>query len=242
MNNRYIIALLFLVYQLKPLQAYTQKEVLYSYGGNFKALMVMPDTMKAKYPVILFCYDDFYDNVGEKLARERGYDLLAFADVFASWGYMTLIPLHTSQSPLAIRGAFKYLQQLHTVDKSEIHIVAASTQAISAILAHKPEMPAASLTLITPRDIDDTQITSTALLTMMLLGVNEKILILGTEKDTVWATQSQHRLLQLLQKNQKNVTLKTYLFRKPWFWNPKNPFIDDIHNFIDESTNTHKPL
>jgi len=172
--------------------------------------------------------------VGEKVARENGYDIYSFAETFASWGYITFMPLQTSA--LGIQGAMNYLQRLPGVDKNHIHIVAATTQAISAVLAHKTiQLPAKSLILITPRDMDDTRFSSSAQLQMLMPNLKEKILILGTERESVWATQSVLRLVDLLKKNKKDVTLKTYLYRKPWFWNPKNPFMNDIHNFINES-------
>lgn len=260
MNYRLIINLLIPLLLSIPSFGMTKQEVRYTYGGNFKANLYIPDISQPHYPVIIFGYDDFYENIGEKKAKEKGYDIDAFAKEFTDWGYITLIPIGQLQNPNAITGACHFLQNHPKIDKQNMHIIAANTHAVSALAAHSIPLPIKSLVVITPRDIDDTRFTSIPQIKRFLPNFKEKILVLGSNKESVWATQSQLRLITVLQSAHLDVTHKTYLYKKPWFWNPKNVFMQDIKSFIEnkpltsnsnqitaevgayESTYTHKPF
>lgn len=223
-----------------------KQTIQFSYYGNFKATLYTPNTGLPYYPVIVFLYDDFYESVGEKTAKNKGYDIDEFANIFAEWGYMTLVPMGSIQNTLKIHGALTYLQKLPRADKHDTHVIASSTQAITVLAAHTTKLRIQSLTLITPRDCDDTSFTTTTALKRCLPNISERVLILGTERESTWATKSQLHIKSLLESANIPTTYKTYLYKKPWFWNPRNPFMNDIQTFIEQrshaSTNTYQSV
>ncbi|MCP4050843.1 MAG: hypothetical protein GY730_09080 [bacterium] len=47
------------------------EEINYSYFGNYKALVNIPDK-KGRMPVIIYNYDEYYDWAGKELAKKNG--------------------------------------------------------------------------------------------------------------------------------------------------------------------------
>ena len=63
--------------------------------------------------------------LGHQLSHSSGYNLHSFAEAFASWGYIVVIPIENIEKT-AIKGVFEYLKDVPKADLSRIHMIGVS--------------------------------------------------------------------------------------------------------------------
>jgi dienelactone hydrolase len=216
----------------------------YAYAGNYKAILNTP-ALHGKHPAIIYSYDEFLDWVGGSLSLKVGYDPNTFAEAFTEWGYVTMIPISTSREINALRGAINYLKNHPKVDASRIYLIGMSESTWLSLLVTETYTDISRIVLISPKDINDKGYASKVNFTRNIEKLNAEILILGSQNDHSQYTQTQENMLKLLLKHDKQAKLKTYPYKKRWFWNAENAYMDDIKIFLRSehaSKNTYEPI
>jgi hypothetical protein len=227
-----IIAILMMGYSLPGAAI---NEVWYQQQGNFRAKVYIPTrTLRpVRYPVIIYCYDEFIDRVGEDFSANKGYDLNRHILEFSRWNVIVIVPMERYRKLNAINGAIRYAKELPQADPNRIHIVGISEGGVLGLIAGQTHS-VRSITVITPLEINDKGTFSYISIGKASRDSPRPVLLITAGKDTRWRQQDNARLLWFLQRNSK-LEQRTFQNSREWFWNEKNPYMWDIRNFINRN-------
>lgn len=209
------------------------QDVSYSYYGNYKGWLSVPDTGQSLYPAILYNYDQYIDWMGVSLSEKIGYDLKAFMSAFESWGYATLIPLERYHKLNALKGALVYLRNHSKIDASRIVVIGVGQGALLSILAMQKNVPVAGLVLLAPEQIHNTGHFSYSNIIRQMDQINVPILFISGKSYQRWKNVSSQLLYELLKEYNKDVIYKEYNVKKRWFWYTQFRYMTDIRAFIN---------
>ena len=202
----------------------------YAYLGNFKGLINVPK-LPGKLPVIIYAYDEFYDWAGKTISYSSGYNLHKFAEVFSSWGYITVIPIERYRKVNAILGAYEYLKDHPKADLNNVHFIGLSEGAFMGLIAYQNQRNFKSLTLIAPITINDKGYLS--LHNFRYNFSNETVPILFFEvTDAGWRINSQREVMSNLLQYFSSINYYTYNFKKRYFWDSRFSYMDTIQQFL----------
>ncbi len=215
--------------------ASTIDTVAYTYAGNFKAWVSIPDT-PGKHPVLVYNYDEYFDWAGERAAVLRGYDIRKFMETFVKWGYICIVPIERHHKVNAIKGAVFYAEKMTQTDKSRIHLVGISEGAFLSMLTLDVLPEVASITLIAPITIHYSGYYSFPEALRKMPKMTLPILYLVGREDKIWKMKITTLLYQLLKQENKTVTYKEYDEERRFFWDSSSSFMTDIHQFIENKT------
>lgn len=210
----------------------TTTTVHYTYGGNIKALVNIPNTAATTHPVIIYNYDEFYDWAGPQISKAQGYDLDQFIAVFEKWGFITIIPLERYRKLRALQGAIAYANAMPEADKNEIHIIGLSEGAFLSLLSVNDMPSVKSITLIAPQTINYTGHFSLPELMKELKTFDIPVLLIVGANDKKWRLKMVQVLYRILKQEKKNITYIEYYCDNKWFRNPENAYMLEIYKFI----------
>ena len=205
--------------------------VNYSYFGNYKALVNIP-AGKTNLPVIIYNYDEYYDWAGPELAKRKGYDLYAFAQEFASWGFICIIPLERYRKMGALQGAIQYAHNMPEANADLIHVVGISEGAFLSLLSVKDTPRVRTLTLLAPSSINYTGYFSFPTVLYHMKDFNVPVLFIIGANEKEWRLRLTRVLMRILDEKKKPVRFLEYDCDKRWFWNPKNQYMQEIYSFV----------
>ncbi|RAP32404.1 hypothetical protein DID76_00340 [Candidatus Marinamargulisbacteria bacterium SCGC AG-414-C22] len=227
-----VLLLCFVTYFSCFIEANIQK-VNYSYLGNFKGLISVPN-IPGKRPVIIYSYDEFYDWAGKKLSYTAGYNLHDFAQEFTRWGYIVFIPLERFRKVNAIRGGVDYLIEHHNVDKNNIHLIGVSEGATMSLVAlQKLKDKINTVTVIAPIIINDKGYLSLNRFKYFFKKETNPILFLEA-KDVGWRINAQRDVLSEIYRYFSPIYLHSYNVKKRYFWNHKFSYMNKIRQFLED--------
>ncbi len=208
------------------------QQIHYSYGGNFKAYIRVPNNKEGLLPVIIYNYDDYLDWVGESMAKERGYDIKTFIKVFSHWGAITIVPLERYRKLNAISGALNLIKQIPQADLTNIHVIGISEGALMSLLAPLTRYNVKTVSILAPQTLHETGALSFPEFMRGIDKLSARVFILVGTGDERWRLQSSKILHRALQERGKEVTVYQYPNKRHWFWSPENYYMNDIHRFI----------
>lgn len=208
--------------------------VYFTYIDNIKAKLTFPKGA-TNVPVIIYNPDDFINWSSERAAKASGYDLGKWMSFFRERGYAVMIPERRRENIHAVKGAVRYLRAHPRVDKNRIYVISMGNAALTTLLAYDAETKIKKCVLICPEPLDDTGYHSFPQLKKNASKINSKVLIVGSVNDSLWRTKIQESMFKLLDQHGVDVQMKSYYYRKRWFWYPEHVFMDDIMDFLYES-------
>lgn len=231
MIKRTAIAILLLLTTTPLFCAPVFQEVYFTYAGNFKGRLLIPDK-PGKLPVIIYNYDQYLDWTGEKQARVQGYDINRTMEYLANQGFIVFIPIERFRKMNAIKGAIQYIASHPKTDRSQIHLIGLSEGGFLSLQAAKEIPYIKTVSVITPRPLGDTGYFSLPGMLRELGQIRIPIMyIVGTDERT-W-TQERARILAIaIYQHHLNMTYREYPYGKKWFWSEQHQFMTDIITFI----------
>lgn len=207
------------------------KEFDYTHLGNFNGLIHIPD-LPGKLPVIIYAYDEFYDWAGHQLSQSTGYNLHSFAEAFANWGYIVVIPIERYRKVTAIKGVFEYLKDVPKADLSRIHMIGVSEGALLNLVVYQEIRTVQSLTLIAPVTINDKGYLSLNRFKYFFHSEDIPVLFLEA-KDLGWRINAQRDVLNELNQHFNDITYYSFDIKKRYFWEPSFSFMSIVREFLD---------
>ncbi|NBV84167.1 hypothetical protein EBR57_08630 [bacterium] len=210
------------------------KEIQYRYQGNFRAKIWIPDTPRgARFPVVVYSYDEFLDRVGENYAAHKGYDLNRHILEMARWNVIVIVPLEHYRKLSAINGAVQYARRLPMADPNRIHVVGVSEGGVMGLVAGQGPY-IRSVTMITPQEINDKGAFSYTHLVSKRRNRQLPVFVLTSAEDKHWELMDNRRLAWLFRANPR-FERRIYTHTREWFWGEKNSFMWDIRDFINRN-------
>lgn len=210
----------------------TIKEIKYSCGGNFKALVLYPDKLSAKMPVIIYNYHEDLDRGNQFRVYQNAHDVTLFMKVFASWGAICVVPMDRFHQTNAIRGAIRYVKSLPRADANNIHVIGISEGGFMSLLAVQPGDGVKSLTLLMPRSIHNTGALSFPGLMHAMPKIKIPIMIMLANQSADRSVKSSRLINTVLEQQRKQVTLVEYSEIDRWFWKPQKEYMQKIYETI----------
>jgi hypothetical protein len=228
MVKRFFLILGFLFLYSLNVSASEIREISYSYGGNYKALMSMPDKA-GKHPVIIYNYHEGADKGSQYRIYQNAHDVVHFMGVFSSWGAICIVPTNRFHQLGSIEGAIRYAKRLPNADVRNIHIVGVSEGAFLSMLAVKAGDGVKSLTLIMPRAIHNTGALSFPGMMRHLPQIRIPVLLMVANQSSDRTLRMSQLIHRVLEQNRKNVIYVEYPENEQWFWSPQKEYMQKIY-------------
>ena len=211
------------------------KEVHYTYSGNHKAYLYMPNIV-GKLPVIIYNYDQFYDWAGPFASKSLGYDLLSVMRLFSDWGAITIIPLNRFRNLKSIQGAINYAKSLPNADVSQIHLMGLAEGATLSLFSLSSDSNIKSLILVAPDNLESKGALSISNFVRNYNRLTMPILFLSAAYEKKYKIEFYKYLLSVLNKYDLSITIKEYPLNRKGFWSTTHKFNNDIYFKLPNSS------
>ena len=207
------------------------QDIIYGYFGNHKAIVRIPDRV-GKLPVVIFNYDEMFDHLGFDMMNRKGFNIQAFIDVFASWGFIVIVPLDINTQMHAVRGAIRYAKNMRKANPYDIHLIGASEGAFVSLMALDSDHKVKTLTLILPKLAHYTGYYSLPNLVRRIAGIDTRILMIMGSEEKPWRRKAQEALYDILKQSHQQVVRKDYEGDRKYFWSPYRRYMEHYYTFM----------
>ena len=212
----------------------TIQTVRYGSSQNFKGLFIQPDGPK-RFPIILYNYDQTFDWLGEKGAKNSGYDLRELMQIFCDHGYAVFVPIERFRKISAIKDSIDFLERQNQIDLQDLHMVGLSEGAFLSLLVQGDlKVPVRSVTAISPIPFNDTGHFSLSELKNHVSDIQCPVLVLYGKLERKKTLRQVKAILKVLQDSPAEITFQEFPTNKEGFWKGDSEFMTVIYDFMAE--------
>ena len=227
------------VFFISFVSASTKFELNYSYFGNFVAEVNVPD-LPGKLPVVIYNYDHLLDWMGHDKAKEKGYNVNEFVDVFEDWGMICIIPKERYRKVHAIKGVLNILSKIEKADLDNVHMVSHTEAGLMSVMALESFENIKTLTILAPENINQTGYLSIPSLKRIVKNINYPILYIVPTDEKNWKVHFYDLFELVLREYDTDLQVIKYEVDRRWFLSPYENYMEYIYNFMYKD-NSVKP-